>query len=331
MINKIINPLVSVIVPVYNAEKYIEKCIKSILNQSLFDIEIIIINDASLDNSLIICEKLASKDQRIKIFDNTSNKGVAYSRNLGLDNVNGKYIGFVDADDYIDLDMYEQLYRQAIKYDADIVECGFRRIDINDNIIIEKEMKPDILYGEYECSLNHLSHNNAEDFSCNKIYNKELFDSLKYPNYKYSEDYYINVFAHKNCKIKITIKDCYYNYLINDQGACEQPFNISKLDQVKAGISVYKNYDSDHKNLYSFIALYILRYVICCYEELCDGNYNEKELVSKQLCDIFQEYYERLKFKDIRNQGIDKKDILKILIFKFNPKFYLMIRNISKN
>jgi glycosyltransferase involved in cell wall biosynthesis len=326
MMNEISNPLVSIIVPVYNAEKYIEKCIKSILIQSIADIEIIIIDDASIDNSLNICKKLASKDQRIKIFNNTSNKGVAYSRNLGLENVNGEYIGFVDADDYIDSDMYEQLYKQAIKYDGDIVECGFRTVDINDDIIYEKKMKPKILHGGYECSLSYLAHNNAEDFNWNKIYKKKLFDSLKYPNYKYSEDFYVNVFTHKNCKTKIIIKNCYYNYFINNEGACKQPFNRNKLDQINAGISVYKNYDSDYKNLYSFIALYILRYVVCCYGELYDENYNEKELVDKQLCDIFQKYYKCLKFNHIRNQGINKKDIFKILIFKFNPKLYLILR-----
>lgn len=118
---------VSVIIPVYNAAQYLERCLDSVINQTLKDIEIICINDCSTDNSLEILEEYASKDNRIKIIDFKENKGVAAARNAGINEAQGEYIGFVDPDDYIDSDFYAQLYKKAYETKADIVKCN----DIN--------------------------------------------------------------------------------------------------------------------------------------------------------------------------------------------------------
>ena len=110
---------VSVIIPVFNTEKYINKCLSSLVNQTLDDIEIICVNDGSTDNSLEIIEKIANKDARIKII-NQEHKKQGAARNAGLKIAEGEYIGFVDSDDWIDLNYYEMLYNTAKKYDADI-------------------------------------------------------------------------------------------------------------------------------------------------------------------------------------------------------------------
>lgn len=111
---------VSIIVPVYNVEKYIERCLKSLVNQTLKDIEILIINDGTPDNSMKICEKYAKNDNRIKIF-NKENEGLGLTRNYGIERAIGEYIAFVDSDDYVTLDMCENLYNAAIENNADIV------------------------------------------------------------------------------------------------------------------------------------------------------------------------------------------------------------------
>ena len=110
---------VSVIIPVFNTEKYINKCLSSLVNQTLDDIEIICVNDGSADNSLEIIEKIANNDARIKII-NQEHKKQGAARNAGLRIAEGEYIGFVDSDDWIDLNYYEMLYDTAKKYDADI-------------------------------------------------------------------------------------------------------------------------------------------------------------------------------------------------------------------
>ena len=117
------NPKVSVIVPVYNTEKYLEKCLDSLVNQTLTDIEIICVNDGSTDGSLAILNKFAADDFRIKVI-NQNNKGQSAARNAGLSAAKGEYIGFLDSDDFADNSMFEKLYYSAKKNDSDLIMCA---------------------------------------------------------------------------------------------------------------------------------------------------------------------------------------------------------------
>ena len=108
------NPKISVIIPVYNVEKYLAECIESILNQTFNDIEILIIDDCSTDNSYKIMEEYAKKDSRIVLYHNENNVGVSKTRNIGLDNAKGEYIAFVDSDDYVAPDFLRILYENTI-------------------------------------------------------------------------------------------------------------------------------------------------------------------------------------------------------------------------
>lgn len=117
---------ISVIVPVFNAEKYLKMCLNSLVSQTLKNIEIICIDDGSTDNSLAILDKFKSKDDRIKIIKQ-KNYGVSMARNNGISEAQGEYIGFVDADDWVDKDFFEKLYNAAQKYNADIATAGYYR------------------------------------------------------------------------------------------------------------------------------------------------------------------------------------------------------------
>ena len=112
---------ISIIIPIYNTEKYLRRCLDSVCNQTFGDIEIICINDCSTDGSLNILNEYAQKDNRIKIINFIENKGVAIARNTGIDEAQGEYISFVDADDYVDLDFFEKLYNKAIKTNSKLV------------------------------------------------------------------------------------------------------------------------------------------------------------------------------------------------------------------
>lgn len=136
-------PKVSVIIPVYNTENYLRKCLDSVCNQTLKDIEIICINDCSPDGCLDILREYASKDERIKIIDFKENKGAACARNAGIDTAQGEYIGFVDSDDFIDLDFYEKLYNKAVETGADAAKGNYAVngiiVDSTINSIIDKD------------------------------------------------------------------------------------------------------------------------------------------------------------------------------------------------
>lgn len=123
-------PKVSIIVPVYNAEKYLERCINSLKNQSLESIEIILVDDSSTDSSLEICKKFAAEDSRIKVIHKV-NEGAGYARNAALETASGEYIGFADSDDYVEKDMFETLYNKAVQYNSDLVMSGVLFVDGN--------------------------------------------------------------------------------------------------------------------------------------------------------------------------------------------------------
>jgi glycosyltransferase involved in cell wall biosynthesis len=122
-------PKVSVIIPVYNTAPYLRRCLDSVVAQTLRDIEIICVNDATTDNAGEILREYVSRDERIKIIEFTENRGVSVARNIGIDIAKGEYIGFVDSDDYIDLSFYETLYRKAVQSSVEVVKGNIQLID----------------------------------------------------------------------------------------------------------------------------------------------------------------------------------------------------------
>ena len=121
---------VSVVVPCYNVEQYVKKCLDSLINQTLHDIEIICIDDKSTDNTLKILQDYAKQDKRIKLFTQSKNQGVAVARNLGITHAHGEYVGFVDPDDWVDSDFYEKLYTTALQTQAEVVKGRYKIFNI---------------------------------------------------------------------------------------------------------------------------------------------------------------------------------------------------------
>lgn len=147
---------VSIIIPIYNSEEYLEECLNSVLQQTLREIEIILVNDGSTDDSLAICDKFSARDDRIQLLS-ISNSGSAAARNVGLEKACGEYIGFVDSDDWIESDMFQRLYEKAKQYDVDIVSANYlrhypnrqtkRRITLKSGLYLRKDIIRDIYPG----------------------------------------------------------------------------------------------------------------------------------------------------------------------------------------
>lgn len=181
---------ISVIVPIYNSEKYLRPCIESILNQTLSEIEIILINDGSTDSSLDICREYASKDSRIRIIEQ-SNQGVGAARNSGLENAKGEYIGFVDSDDYIMPNMYQELYESIRKFRTDIAIC--KRIipkskqEYGHCYPIEKVFS----FGDSKCDWKEQYYRgDVETFVTNKLFDRRLIvgNGIRFPHFPILED-----------------------------------------------------------------------------------------------------------------------------------------------
>ena len=222
---------VSIIVPVYNVEKYIEKNIKSLINQTLDNIELIFINDGSPDNSLKILKEYQEKyrDKNIIIIDK-QNEGVWKGRIDGIKKSTGKYITFVDSDDYVEPDFAKKMYNSISENNSDIAICGFRRIDAVSGKILSKEMK-------YKNDKQINYDNNFEEVISvntalwNKIYKAELLKKmidLSNPP-RILEDMMFLAMNYLNVKKITFVDDCLYNYIVREGSA----MNILKKEEIK--------------------------------------------------------------------------------------------------
>lgn len=321
-------PIITVIIPIYNAERYLTKCIESVTNQSYKNLEIILVNDGSLDKSLEICEEFSDRDERIVII-NKSNGGVSSARNAGLDVACGQFVGFVDSDDYIEVDMFEKLYLSSLEHNADIVECGYMKKDMNYQIIRKVELIEDVTVSEYECSYEYLSYINTTDFNCNKLYKRDLFKEVRFSNLAFSEDYELNAKVFYKCRRKATIKGCYYNYIDNNFSARNQEFSIKKFDAIEAGKKVFDFHQNRFTNLCPLVAQYICNNIMQLTYLLYFSEIKDKEIYLIKFKNDFDKYYEYIKQHSDKKTNLSKKVILH-RIFKFNPKFYFIIRKILK-
>ena len=182
---------VSIIVPIYNVVDYLEKCINSITSQTYSNLEIILVNDGSTDNSAEICERIASLDKRI-ILLNKENGGLSDARNCGLKKATGKYVMFIDSDDFIEKDMVEFLYKNMINYNAEISVCGFYFYYGSEKEEVRYENVSNDYYIELtprEAMLKLVNSNNSFRMNAvNKMYLRGLFDNVKFPYKKIYED-----------------------------------------------------------------------------------------------------------------------------------------------
>lgn len=225
--------LISIIIPAYNIENYIARCLDSILNQTYKNIEIIVINDGSSDNTGKIIDNYAFKYEDIKVI-HKKNAGVSAARNSGIEVASGDYIGFVDGDDTVDENMFEILIKNAIKYDADISHCGYKmvfpsRIDYYHNTGTLFEQNNEIGLKDL------LTGNRVEPGIWNKIYKKELFKDIHIDeSIKINEDLLINYYLFKKAKKSIFYDKCFYNYTIRKGSAATSKVNKNKIiDPIK--------------------------------------------------------------------------------------------------
>lgn len=239
---------VSFIVPIYNASEYLSRSIESILNQSYKNIEIILIDDASTDNSKEIIKSYALKDSRIKPIYSEVNQGVSKTRNLGLKSVSGDYVTFMDADDYITPNMVQIMLEKAIKYDSDLVDSYHLIIYKNKTFLEHKPLKEDLTLGNKD----NVEMITKSSYVTGKLIDVKLLKGLLFDeNLRRYEDL---VFEHE-LKLRVKnyclIKDVIYYYyqvegsLINSLGEKHKVY----LDAAKIVLDLYKNESEESKQL----------------------------------------------------------------------------------
>ena len=242
-------PKVSVVVPVYNTDKFLKRCIDSIINQTLTDIEIIIVDDGSKPECAKLCDELKKTDDRIKVI-HKENGGLGFARNTGIKEATGEYIGFVDSDDYIDLKMYEALYNKAVSNDADLVisgicfvggsifskedECIKKSYFECDKIFYEKEGIKDLILG-VSGSLPYEPDDNRYGASvCKNLFKKEILDknNLEFLSERefLSEDTLFMTDFLKHIKKAVGIPEAFYCYVRNGE-SLSKSYNPKRLEK----------------------------------------------------------------------------------------------------
>lgn len=267
---------ISVIIPVYNCRNWIEECLDSVLGQTYQNLEIVVIDDGSSDGSAEIISHFARKDSRVRYFYQT-NQGEASARKKGIMRATGSIVGFVDADDYIEKDMYEKMQAVMKKRDADIVECSCRLVSPNGRTLSDTGLKEETVVGKRQCVKHYLQQKNISNYLCNKIYRKKLFHHLLIHDLKYSVDYYINAIVHARAKKKVILSGIFYNYRIHGgQVTAAGNVSLSGFDRVRAGRLVAEYFRKD-RELRTYAAVYACDYAVgtarqylCCYPDQWD-------------------------------------------------------------
>lgn len=203
---------ISIIIPIYNVEKYLPACVESILQQTYKNLEVILVDDGSPDRCPVICDELAQKDDRIRVI-HQKNKGLSGARNTGIDNAQGDYLIFVDSDDTVEQTLVEELYTYAEKWNCAIVACGRNYIFEDGQIVCKIAHDESKVYG-FEEAMQEMNSFRLFDMSAwAKIYRKELFEDIRFPEGKLSEDYYIMYKLFDKAQTIGYVAKPLYNYL----------------------------------------------------------------------------------------------------------------------
>jgi len=302
---------ISVIVPVYNCEMYLNKCINSVLNQTFEDFEVIIINNGSLDDSAQICAKYADEDPRVNYVLKENSGGAGEPRNKGMDLAKGEYIVFLDADDYLEPTALEVLYKEAVSMDYDCVIASYRNFSedyITDfNTILEERE----LIGEKEVRdyFTRIYPNGEAGYLWNKIYKKDIIDhyEIRFPSMQRLEDGFFNVdyFSHVDkCKI---IGDVVYHYKLNAQTQLfkKSPPNYYELIKELANhyYSTIKQWGYEAEDVETELVKFFLNELEVCFENV----YNQTWQMNK--ADRIA-YFERLHQEELVQYMLMRKKVV---------------------
>ena len=309
--------LISVIVPVYNVEKYLRRCIDSILAQTYTNLEIILVDDGSPDNCPAICDEYAEKDSRIKVI-HQQNGGLSAARNAGLDIATGDYIGFVDSDDYISFEMYEKLLNILMESNSDLSICGMAYYDENSKCIDQECPLTDRtfsnleIYGELQKELYWFYVN-----ACPKLYKRFIFEDIRFPIGKLYEDNCIVHYIFQKCNSIVTTSNKWYCFTVRNGSITHSGFSIKSLDDIDAFIDRIEFYNKNKMKGYIVPAkIQLINYYRNIAKCIKPDNQNEKQ-IAEQYDKIINGYYKKLKYNcDWKNKLFFEARPVYMLLFK---------------
>ena len=268
------NPIITVIVPVYNIEKYLDRCVSSILNQTLKNLEVILVDDGSIDASPSLCDEYKKLDNRIKVI-HQQNLGVSAARNAGLKVARGKYVTFIDGDDWIENDTYDSAISAAELQCADIVQWNFIFSDGKNKNLKNRQIKKDGILAITKKTILNPNSNSV----WNKIFLKELIDENKmsFPiGITVGEDRYFSYCCMACAKKIYQLSACFYYYFINPSSVMRSNYTMKKINDDIKSIVLTENFLKERNicNFDSSMQMTKIRVKNYCYGALASPDFN---------------------------------------------------------
>lgn len=310
--------MISVIVPVYNVDRYLKRCVDSILGQTYKNIELILVDDGSTDMSSNICDEYAAFDKRVIVI-HKANGGQALARNLALDIAKGDYIGFVDSDDWIEAQMYESLMELMHKTNADIVVSGVNEIFLNKQ---SPTTSGDLSYMEFNqqeaFAALFTSENNVRFELWNKLFRKEVIGNERLKIGQLHEEVYFIRKTFSNAQKVVLQNGNFYNYIVEREGNTRSSFKNARLvifpelNDFTAELRL-RGYEDIAKQCEA----YAMKMAIGLYYNAAEVGVDIK--IYRRIKEAFEYYY---KFSYLRSW--------KMVIFHFSPRLYMVLGKLSR-
>lgn len=313
------NELISVVVPIYNVEKYLKRCISSILNQTYKSLEIILVDDGSPDNCGEICDYYSKIDNRVCVI-HQKNKGLSEARNRGIKEATGKYIMFIDSDDYIEENMIEVLYTNLLKYNADISSCGHNDIYDEKNKRRKEIDEKKLILTSQDALQVFLFTTIVDVVAWNKLYKIELFNNIKYEVGKLFEDH-LTTYKLIDVANKVVYTNLpLYNYCKRNNSIGGSEFS-KKNYQLKDALDIECEYiKKKYPSISKEIDLGYILWLIVLYDKIILSDRKDLDLENIIRTYIRNNLGYILKFN---NTSVSKK--IQLLLLGFCPKVYKII------
>lgn len=316
--------LISVIVAAYNIEDYIEKGIASIQNQTYSNLEIIVADDGSTDRTGAICDKIAAKDERVHVI-HKENGGPAEARNVGVAQAKGRYIGFVDGDDWIDPDMYEKMLSALLAYEADMAICRYRQV--HKTHTEDASVDRAVLFEGQEALHYYVEENEEyaiQNAAWNKLYKKEILENVAFPVGKWYEDIMFATVVLSHAKRSVYLDTAYYNYIIDREGSImnTQINPRTFTDQIPAYMEKTKFLkDLGRQDLADIHDYFFYKRLLLFYNQLKERKLNGRDTYLQEITDII--YCNRERVRQVFScPTADPRDRKKAMLFLKSPKRY---------
>lgn len=309
--------LVSVIVPIYNVEKYLSRCIASLLEQTYKNLEIILINDGSTDNSGFICKQYLEQDDRI-VYIEQLNKGLSGARNTGIDVAKGEYLLFLDSDDFIDLNFIEVLYENLILHDADFSVGGIL-FESETGKCLKVEKDDCVLVGDEIASYMTCSGNVLLTVAWGRLYKKYLFENVRYPEGKLNEDEYLALGLCCSANRVVISSKASSHYIQRRSSIMHRKFEVRKFEVMKVFTDRLEYFEKKGmKREYIYTLDRMRSSLSLIYVQIRDAGLHKK---SDEYVE-FMRWYNELKhlYGEHRKWVNDAKVIIKMGAFGINPK-----------